>query len=316
MILGAYVVLYVSGLTRLALTVLGGTGLVGLILGIGFRDITENFLASVFLSIQTPFQTGDLVEINGVQGIVQRMTVRSTVLMTLDGNHVQIPNSAVYKSTIRNFTANPKLRLDFTVGVGYDVPVAQAQDVALRVLQHHPAVLGDPEPWVLAESLGPASVVIRIYFWIDGHKHNGLKVRSALIRLVKQDFEEAGITMPDEAREVIFPQGVPVRMLEAETQRPPAAEHKLHRAVTDQAATASEGDLASDTENLQEQAEQARAGGRREPAQARSAARIVVGAVVLGRSRRPGRRVQARDRRASDCCPRLGGPSRRACRPG
>ncbi|MEO8605059.1 MAG: mechanosensitive ion channel domain-containing protein, partial [bacterium] len=68
----------------------GGTGLIGLAVGIAFRDITENFLASIFLSMQRPFETGDLVEVTGVTGYVQQLNVRTTILMTLDGNLVQI----------------------------------------------------------------------------------------------------------------------------------------------------------------------------------------------------------------------------------
>lgn len=119
---GTYVVLRVSGLTQLALTVVGGTGLIGLALGIAFRDISENFLASIFLSMQRPFETGDLIEVAGVTGYVQQLNVRTTILMTLDGNLVQIPNATVYKSNLRNFTSNTNRREDFIVGIDYALP--------------------------------------------------------------------------------------------------------------------------------------------------------------------------------------------------
>ena len=119
-LIGLYIVFVVSGLTNVALTVLGGTGLLGVVLGIAFRDITENFLASIFLSVQSPFRTGDLVDIAGVLGFVQMLTTRATVLMTLDGNHVQIPNATVYQSKIHNYTSNPNRRVDFAIGIGYD----------------------------------------------------------------------------------------------------------------------------------------------------------------------------------------------------
>jgi small conductance mechanosensitive channel len=212
LVLGLYLVLRVCGLSRLALTVIGGTGLVGLVIGIAFRDITENFLASIFLSIQRPFRVGDLVEIVDTLGYVQWLTVRTTVLMTLDGNHVQIPNAAVYKNTIRNYSTNPNRREDFVVGIGYDVPISLAQEVALVAIQSHPAVLKEPEPWVLADGLGPATVNLRVYFWLNGKEHSWLKVRSSVIRLVKRSFQERGIEMPDEAREIVFPHGVPVRL--------------------------------------------------------------------------------------------------------
>ena len=90
-LLGVYFILQVAGLTRLALTVLGGTGLAGIIIGFAFRDIAENFLASLLLSVRNPFRGGDLVEVAGQTGIVLNLNTRSTILLTLDGSHVQIP---------------------------------------------------------------------------------------------------------------------------------------------------------------------------------------------------------------------------------
>lgn len=211
---GTYVVLRVSGLTQLALTVVGGTGLIGLALGIAFRDITENFLASVFLSIQRPFETGDLVEIAGVTGYVQQLNVRTTILMTLEGNLAQIPNATVYKSNLLNFTSSPNRREDFVVGIGYEDLITDAQEIARQVLASHPAVLQDPEPSVLVDSLGSSTVKLRVYFWLNGREYSWLKVRSSVIRLVKRAFQEHGITMPDDAREVIFPQGVAVNLID------------------------------------------------------------------------------------------------------
>jgi small-conductance mechanosensitive channel len=211
---GVYIILRVSGLTQLALTVVGGTGLVGLAVGIAFRDITENFLASIFLSMQKPFETGDLVEITGVTGYVQQLNMRTTILMTLEGNLVQIPNASVYKSNIRNFTTNANRREDFVVGIGYEDSINEAQEIAREVLANHPAVLNDPEPSALADSLGQATINLRVYFWLNGREHSWLKVRSSVIRLVKRAFQQHGISMPDEAREVVFPRGVPVTMLD------------------------------------------------------------------------------------------------------
>ncbi|QDU26248.1 Small-conductance mechanosensitive channel [Anatilimnocola aggregata] len=214
-LVGLYLVLRVAGMTQLAFTVVGGTGLIGLILGIAFREITENFLASLFLSIQHPFREGDLVAIVGIIGYVQRLTSRSTVLITLDGNDVQIPNATVFKSTICNYTSNPRRREDFLVGVGYDDSIPEAQQQALQVLADHPAVLADPEPLVLVDSLGAATVNLRVYFWLDGSQHSWLKVKSSVIRLVKRALQDAGISLPDESREVIFPKGVEVRVVES-----------------------------------------------------------------------------------------------------
>lgn len=258
-LVGTYIVLRVSGLTQLALTVVGGTGLIGLAVGIAFRDITENFLASIFLSMQRPFETGDLVEVSGVTGYVQQLNVRTTILVTLDGNLVQIPNASVYKSNLRNFTTNTNRRDQFDVGIGYDDAIHEAQEIALQVLTDHPAVLSDPEPSVLVDSLGKATVNLRVYFWINGRKHSWLKVRSSVIRLVKRAFQKHGISMPDEAREVVFPQGIPVTMLERKPPLSPVAktEAQLRAAGSsvemDVVATQAEGGLDSEAGVLDEQ---------------------------------------------------------------
>lgn len=262
-LIGTYIVLRVSGLTQLALTVVGGTGLIGLAVGIAFRDITENFLASVFLSMQRPFESGDLVEVSGVTGYVQQLNVRTTILMTLEGNLVQIPNASVYKSTLRNFTTNANRREDFSIGIGYDDSVDEAQEIARLVLADHPAVLGSPAPSVLAESLGKATVNLRIYFWINGREYSWLKVRSSLIRLIKRAYQENGISMPDEAREVIFPQGIPIVM--SQTQSPETLETPLHEPVKkrsfvpeDEAASnRAEDGLHSEAGIIRQQAQQA-----------------------------------------------------------
>ncbi len=214
-LLGLYLVLQISGLTRLAITVLGGTGIAGLIVGIGFRDIMENFLATVLISTRNPFAAGDRIEVAGHLGIVKQVNSRTTVLMSLEGNHIQIPNAIIYKSTIRNFTANPKQRLEFNVGIGYNEELTAVQETVIDVLGSHPAVLAQPEPLALVDNLGAASVNLRVLFWVDTSQHADIKVKSSVIRLVKTALEEQGFSMPDEAREVIFPNGVPVQMVQA-----------------------------------------------------------------------------------------------------
>jgi small conductance mechanosensitive channel len=262
LLVGLYLVFQVAGLTSIALTVLGGTGLLGLILGIAFRDITENFLASVFLSIANPFESGDLVEIAGILGFVQKLTNRATILMTQDGNHVQIPNATVYKSNIHNYTSNPNRREDFAVGIGYGDSVATAQELALEILQDHPAVLDDPEPWILVESLGAAAVNLRIYFWLDGAQYSWQKVRSSIIRLVKRAYQTAGISMPGETRELILPDRIPIELF-----RPDGAgrEGAPRRRAAAQAAkepetvsTDAEGGLHSEAKGIEEQARRSR----------------------------------------------------------
>ena len=280
-VVGVYLVLSVCGLTGLAAGLLGGAGLGGLVVGFAFRNIAENFLASVLLSMSQPFRAGDVVEIGGETGVVQKVTTRGTWLMSMDGNHIQIPNGTVYTSVIRNVTANPNVRLHFVVGVDYADGVAAAQQVIADALKSHPAVLPDPEPMVLLDELGASTVNLKVYFWCDGVANGALKVRSSVIRRVKRAVEDAGLTMPDEAREVIFPRGVPLRgdfgaLAGGDAgggdagggdagggdagggEPPPDAPAVRIETPAEPVISAGEGTLGSDTEELNEQARRGR----------------------------------------------------------
>jgi small conductance mechanosensitive channel len=254
-VVGLYIVLQVAGLTRLALTVLGGTGVIGIVLGLAFREIAENSLASILLSVRNPFRAGDTIEVGGHIGIVQNLNMRTTVLLTLDGNHVQIPNALVFKNVITNFSSNPNMRSDFKVGIGYDDSVLEAQDVIMQAMRAHPAVLNDPEPVALVDDLGASTVTLSVQYWVDGNAYSILKVRSAVMRQVKRALQDAGITMPDEAREIIFPNGVPIRRMGADNAKPPPKTPPRDTGKGDDATvTIGEGDLLSETADLKRQA--------------------------------------------------------------
>lgn len=260
---GLYVVFHIANLTGVALTVLGGTGLLGIVLGIAFRDITENFLASIFLSVQNPFRAGDLVEINGNRGFIQSLTIRATLLMDLDGNHLQIPNSTVYKGNILNYSSNPNQRTTFIIGIGYDDSITSAQEIGARILEKHPAVLKEPEPWILVDKLASSTINLQFYYWVDGSKHNLFKVKSSVLRLVKAAYEAENISMPDEAREIVFPKGVPVDITKRDIphhQRPgPKKSADFKPFEESKIATGAEGDLKNSDDDIREQARKSRA---------------------------------------------------------
>lgn len=249
-LLGVYLVLQASGLTQLAVSILGGAGVFGIVVGFAFRDIAENFLASILLSMRRPFRVGDFLDVGGKMGVVQSMNTRSTILVSLEGNHIQIPNATVFKSTIVNYSAAPKRRETLDVGIGYDAPISDVQGILLDVLKRHEAVLGEPEPVVLVESLGVSTVNLKAYFWFDGHAVSSLKLTSSLLRLMKTTLLDAGVSMPDAAREIVFPEGVPLVGVEPSAPAPPTAPPRRER---DDDAILAEGGLENELAELDEQ---------------------------------------------------------------
>jgi small-conductance mechanosensitive channel len=193
---GAVVALEILDATALFAAVAGVAGLAGLAISFAFRDLVENYIASVLLSLRQPFQADDHVVISGYEGRVVRLTSRATILMTLDGNHVRIPNADVYKGILLNYSRNPERRFGFAVGVAGETDLARAVNLGVETLEQMGGVLAEPSAAGWVEALADWTVVLRFSAWIDQRETDWFKARGEGIRLVKEAFETAGIVMP------------------------------------------------------------------------------------------------------------------------
>ena len=202
MLFGLYIALEVVGATKIVGAMLGAAGVVGLAVSFAFRDIIENYLASVILSLRQPFRIKDRVEINGHVGRVIRLTSSETLLMTDDGNHFRLPNAEVFKGTITNFSRNPRRRLNFNVGIGNEEDLVAAEEIGLAALNAIEGILDDPKPSSSIIELADSSVTVGFFAWVDQTANDFGKVKSFAIRRVKEAFDEASVAMPSPTFEV------------------------------------------------------------------------------------------------------------------
>lgn len=196
-VIGLLIALEILDATSLVGAVVGAAGVLGVALGFAFQDIVENYLAGLLLSIQQPFSKDDLVEVDGVRGVVLRLTTRNTLLLTEEGNHVYLPNSTVFKSQLTNFSRNPFRRFDFTVGVGVEEDLVEVVAVGTARLDAMEGVTADPAPAIRIEELGDSSVVMHVYAWVDQRTHSYLAVRTEAIRQIKDAYDIAEFDMPE-----------------------------------------------------------------------------------------------------------------------
>jgi small conductance mechanosensitive channel len=194
---GLLVALDLLGATTLVGAVLGSAGLIGIIIGFAFRDLAENYLSGVLLSLRRPFEPGDHVMVDGHEGRVVSLNSRATVLMTLDGNHLRLPNALVFKGVLLNYTRNPKRRLRFTLGVGNEEDIALARQLGRDTLLAMDGVLDDPPPDALVLEAGDSSMTMEYSAWVDQREVDFRKVQSEGIRLVKAALEDAGMDLPE-----------------------------------------------------------------------------------------------------------------------
>jgi len=193
---GVVVALDILEATALVGAVVGTAGLAGLAVGFAFKDIVENYLAGVLLAVRQPFAQNDHVVVEGFEGKVVRLTPRETILMTLDGNHIRLPNALVFGKPMLNYTRNPRRRLQFDVGVGPEADLALAREVGVGALRKMAGVMEAPPPEAVIQDLGDSSVIVRYMGWVDQTRADFARVRGDAIRLVKLQLEAAGVSLP------------------------------------------------------------------------------------------------------------------------
>lgn len=191
------IALDIMNATALLSTILGAAGLIGLAIGFAVRDTVENFIASVMLSIRQPFRPNDVVEINGDQGKVIRLTSRATILLSFDGNHIRIPNATVFKSRIINFSQNRERRFMFTLGVDSAADLGATRELAVNTIQALPFVLYDPAANAWIGDITDAGVEIIVVGWIDQRETSMTLARGEALRLVKRAIEGSGVALPN-----------------------------------------------------------------------------------------------------------------------
>ena len=196
-IAGIVIALDIMNATALLSTILGAAGLIGLAIGFAVRDTVENFIASVMLSIRQPFRPNDVVEINGDQGKVIRLTSRATILLSFDGNHIRIPNATVFKSRIINFSQNRERRFMFTIGIDSAADLGAARELAVQTVQELPFILDEPAAAAWLGDITDAGIEITIVGWIDQSETSLVLARGEALRQVKLAIEASGVSLPN-----------------------------------------------------------------------------------------------------------------------
>jgi small conductance mechanosensitive channel len=201
---GVLVALDLLGATSLVGAVLGSAGVVGLVLGFAFKDIAENYVSGILLSLRRPFSPGDHVVIDTREGKVVALDSRATTLMTLDGSQLRLPNALVFKSVVLNYSVNPKRRFEFSMILDAGQSIRRAQGLAMEVIGAVDGVLTDPAPSSLVQEYAPSGITLGFFGWIDQRGSDLGKVRSEAIRQVKVAYAKADVQAPRTVSHVIL----------------------------------------------------------------------------------------------------------------
>ena len=207
-ILGAIVALNIIGFGGIAGSIIAGAGISAIIFGFAFKDIGENFLSGILLALNRPFETGDIIEVDGYKGTVKDLDLRTTHLRSADGKDIYLPNSAVVKNTLINYTTDGNLRINFMIGIAPENDIPRTRTLIFDYLEKNGEILKNPKPNVIVQELGEFTTDMQVLFWVDiltnktlPDSYLGHNIRSKIITDIKKILDDNNIEMPSQVIE-------------------------------------------------------------------------------------------------------------------
>jgi small-conductance mechanosensitive channel len=183
---------------------IAGLGVAGFTIGFALQDIAKNFISGILLLSRQPFSIGDYVKVNDYSGTVKEINVRDTVVETLDGEIVIIPNQKVFENPITNYTHSRLRRSSFAIGLGYEEDVARATQIFLDVIKNVPGVESQPEPTIRAKELGDSALTLEALFWVDQQTNNLVGIHSDVVTAIKEASDAHNINLPYPVQTVLL----------------------------------------------------------------------------------------------------------------
>jgi len=181
---------------------LAGMGVMGFVVGFALQDSLSNFASGLMILIYRPFDVDDFIDVAGISGKVSQMNLVSTTILTFDRKRMIIPNTKIWGGIITNISAENIRRVDLVFGIGYEDSMAQAEQVLQSIIDADERILKDPEPTIKVNALGESSVDFIVRPWVNSQDYWG--VYWDITRIVKERFDEEGISIPYPQRDVHF----------------------------------------------------------------------------------------------------------------
>ncbi len=192
MVVGILVALSAIGVSVAPImAIIGATGFV---VAFALQGTLSNFASGIMIMLYRPFDVTDLIEVAGITGKVQSMTLVSTTIMTPDNKLMVVPNNSIWGNVITNAHYSTERRVDMVFGIGYDDDIEQSIQVIKHVLADHPLVLDQPQAVVQVHELADSSVNFVCRPWVKTTDY--WTVYWDITRTVKEQFDAAGISIP------------------------------------------------------------------------------------------------------------------------
>ena len=164
----------------------------GLAVSLALQNVLSNMASAVILLTTKPFQIGHFIEMGSVSGTVVKIGAICTDILTLNNQLVHVPNSEITGSTVTNYTASDRRRLEYRITASYDAPVEDVKAALLRAAEH-PLRMQEMQPIARVNGYGESAIEYVLFLWIRPKDY--MDVYYDVLENVKREFDAAGIEM-------------------------------------------------------------------------------------------------------------------------
>ena len=198
-------IVYAAGLIAVTLMALSQLGIqtasflailgaAGLAVALALQGSLSNFASGVLIIVFRPFKSGDLVEVAGISGVVERIDIFQTIFKTGDNKKIIVPNSQITGGAIINYSAEKRRRIDLTISISYDSDLRVAKQILHDILQADSRVLKEPAAVIAVGALADSSVQLIVRPWVEATDYWTVYWDS--LEKIKLQFDAAGIEIP------------------------------------------------------------------------------------------------------------------------
>ncbi|MCH6573621.1 MAG: mechanosensitive ion channel family protein [Bacteroidetes bacterium] len=200
-LIGLMIILQSVGIDLSTLTVLAGA--LGVGIGFGLQNVTNNFVSGIIILFERPIKVGDRIEVGNISGDVVRISMRATTVLTNDNISVIVPNSEFISSQVINWSHNDRnVRFNIPVGVSYKEDPQKVKELLLSVADDNTAVLKEPLPDVIFDEFGDSSLNFILRVWTTKLIQTPQVLKSQLYFEIFKRFREVGIEIPFPQRDL------------------------------------------------------------------------------------------------------------------
>lgn len=213
---------FIAVLQRLGVqttSIIAVLGAASLAVGLALQGTLSNVAAGVMLLILRPYRVGDVIDVGGRVGTVQRLDLFLTQMSDANNVKIVVPNSKVFGDTILNLSGQRTRRIELKIGVGYGDNLNTARDALIGAAGAHAHILPDPAPWAGVTALRDSSVEMTLQAWTKSEDY--WQTKADVLQAAKEALDAANIEIP-------FPHQVAVPYGEEdEPEAPPARKARI-----------------------------------------------------------------------------------------